>query len=191
MMKKILIGGIVGGIVIFVWGAVSHMVLPLGETGIKQIPNEDAVIAAMRQSIPEPGLYFFPGMDMSHKPSDEEQKAWTAKYTAGPTGILVYHPQGEAPVSPRQLLTELASNVLMALLAAFLLSMASGSFGRRVLFVALLGLFSWLSISVSYWNWYGFPTDFSLAEAVDQVVGCFLAGLVLAAIVKPPSLRAA
>ena len=37
----------------------------------------------------------------------------------------------------------------------------------------------------SYWNWYGFPTEFEIAEAVDQVVGWFLGGLVLAALVRP------
>jgi len=40
MAKKVLVGGVVGGIVLFVWGAVSHMVLPLGEVGIKEMPNE-------------------------------------------------------------------------------------------------------------------------------------------------------
>ncbi len=38
---------------------------------------------------------------------------------------------------------------------------------------------------IPYWNWFGFPTDFIAAEAIDQVLGRFLAGLVLAAIVKP------
>ncbi len=40
MAKKVLVGGVVGGIVLFVWGAVSHMVLPLGGVGIKEMPNE-------------------------------------------------------------------------------------------------------------------------------------------------------
>ncbi len=40
MAKKVLVGGFVGGIVLFVWGAVSLMVLPLGEVGIKEMPNE-------------------------------------------------------------------------------------------------------------------------------------------------------
>ncbi len=55
----------------------------------------------------------------------------------------------------------------------------------RVLFVTLLGIFGFATVSVPYWNWYGFPTDFTLAEAIDHVVGWFLAGLVLAAIVRP------
>ena len=183
-MRKILISGIVGGIVVFIWGVISHVVLPIGEAGIRTIPNEDVVIRAMKETIHEPGLYFFPGLDMSREPTSAEQQAWEAKYRAGPTGILVYHPRGEQPLSPRQLITELVSNVMGALIAAFLLSLTATSFGVRALFVALLGLFCWLSISVSYWNWYRFPTAFIAAEGIDQIVGWLLAGLTMAAILK-------
>lgn len=77
------------------------------------------------------------------------------------------------------------NDVLGALIAAYLLSKTAAAFGGRVLFVTLLGLFSWVVISIPYWNWFGFPTDFIAAEAIDQVVGWSLAGPVLAAIVKP------
>jgi hypothetical protein len=43
---------------------------------------------------------------------------------------------------------------------------------------------------VPYWNWYGFPTDFTLAQIVENTVGWFLAGLVLALIVRPSSPKA-
>jgi hypothetical protein len=185
-MKRILIGGIVGGIVVFVWGAISHMVLPTGKMGIKQIPNEEAVLSAMKASIQEPGFYFFPGMDMSRQPTPEEESAWNAKYLAGPTGVLVYHPTGSAPLSPKQLINELLSNIVAAILAAFVISHVAAGFGRRALIVTLLGLFAWMSISVSYWNWYGFPSSTTMAEAIDQVGGWLFGGLALAAIVKPP-----
>ena len=144
-MKRVLIGGIVGGIVVFTWGAFAHMVLPTGEMGIKQIPNEDAVIAAMKSSIQEPGFYFFPGMDMSHKPTEDEQKAWNAKYEAGPTGILVYHASGSTPLSPKQLFTELPSNVSAALLAAFVLSHVAAGFVGNLARFSCRGVFvAWL-----------------------------------------------
>ena len=52
-------------------------------------------------------------------------------------------------------------------------------------FVAGLGLFAWMVISVPYWNWYEFPLAFTLAEAIDSDVGWLLAGFVIAAIVRP------
>ena len=98
--------------------------------------------------------------------------------------MLVYHPQGETPLSAKQLVTELASNILAALVAAFMLTLVVGSYGKRVLFVALLGLIAWLSINVSDWNWYRFPTSFVLGEGIDQIVGWLLAGLAMAKIVR-------
>jgi hypothetical protein len=183
-MVRVVIGGIVGGIVVFVWGAIAHMALPLGEMGIRQIPSEEKVVGTMKDAIHEPGFYFFPGIDRK-KSTEEEQKAWEAKIKQGPSGVLIIHPEGGEAMSPRQLGTELGSNIVAALLAAFVVSQVRSGYGMRVLVVTLMGLFGFVSLSVSYWNWYGFPTDFTTAEAITEVVGWFLAGLAIAAIVRP------
>ena len=86
------------------------------------------------------------------------------------------------------LVTEFLSNAAAAAVAAILLAMMVASYGKRVLAVTLLGVFGWLSLSVSYWNWYGFPTAFIAAEGIDQAVGWLLAGLAIAKIV-PEAVR--
>jgi hypothetical protein len=184
-MGRIVLGGLLAGVVVFFWGAIAHMALPIGKIGIQQIPNEEAMLAAFRGSITAPGFYFFPWMDLSATSSKSEHEAAHAKYNQGPTGILVIHPEGGDPMTPRQLGTELATNVVSALVAAFLLAHVASSYARRVLFVTFLGLFGFLIANVPDWNWYGFPTDFTLAQATEHIVGWFLAGLVLAAIVRP------
>src|SRR5437762_11490399 len=104
-MAKVIAGGLVAGIVVFFWGSIAHVVLPIGKMGIRQIPNEDSVIGAMRNAIQEPGFYFFPGMDMSREPSESEQQTWNAKLKQGPAGVLIIQPQGAEAMSPRQLWT--------------------------------------------------------------------------------------
>ena len=183
-MLKILLAGLIGGLVVFAWSAFSHMVLPTGEAGVRQIPDEDVVLGALKESIHEPGLYIFPGFDMRKKPTPEEQKAWEAKYAAGPTGVLVYHPSGSTPLSPRLLVTECLSNIAAAILLALVLSSVPASLGKRALFGMLLGTFAWLSITVSYWNWYGFPGSYTWSEGLDQIVGWLLGGLAIAAVFK-------
>jgi hypothetical protein len=183
-MAKVIVGGLVGGLVVFFWGAIAHMALPIGEMGIRQIPNEDAVLGVLRPTIQEPGFYFFPGMDMSRRASESEKEAWAAKLKQGPAGVLIIQPQGAEAMSPRQLGTEVVTDIVAALLAALLLTQVRAGYRGRVAFVTLLGVFGFVTISVPYWNWYAFPTDFTAAEAIDQVVGWFLAGLVLAAIVR-------
>jgi hypothetical protein len=59
---KILFIGVLGGIVMFLWTSIAHMALSLGEAGIREIPNESAVLSAMQSNIGEQtGLYIFPG----------------------------------------------------------------------------------------------------------------------------------
>ena len=181
---RIILAGIAGGLLLFFWGAFSHTVLPLGEVGVDAIQNEDAVMSAMRANIKEPGLYFYPGIGAAHSADPAEQAAWEAKYKAGPHGILIYHPTGGEVMPASMLVTELISNILACMLAAFVISMTVSSFGGRLIASALFGLVAWLSVDISYWNWYGFPTDYVMAQAADQLVGWFLAGIPIAFLVK-------
>jgi hypothetical protein len=135
----------------------------------------------------ESGVYLFPGGVPSNDMTEAQQQELMRKWEQGPSGFLVFHPNGMPAMSATTLLTELASNILAALVAAFLLSQALGtltSFGGRVLFVTLIGLVPFFSISVSFWNWYGFPSGFTFGEFIEQVVGFGIAGVAMAAIVK-------
>ena len=42
-----------------------------------------------------------------------------------------------------------------------------------------------IMILVPYWNWYGFPPDFTLGQIIEHAVGWLLAGIALAAMVRP------
>jgi hypothetical protein len=188
MNARILLAGVAGGIVLFIWGAVAHMALGIGESSMKAMQNEEAVLAAMKENMKESGLYLFPGGAPSNDRTEAQQQELMRKWEQGPSGFLVFHPNGMPAMSAKTLLTELASNILAALVAAFLLSQALGrltSFGSRALFVTLIGLVPFLSISVSFWNWYGFPGGFTFGEFIEQVAGFGLAGIAMAAIVKP------
>lgn len=187
MNGRIVLAGIIAGVVVFIWGALSHMVLGLGQTGIKRIPDEAAVVSALRGSIDQPGFYFFPYLVEGE--GADAQRRWEQALREGPRGVLIYQPAGAAPLSQRQLVTELLTNVAAALLAAWMLAKAAGSLpglGARIAFVGLLGLFASLVTDVPYWNWYGFPADFTRGAILDQLISWTLAGLVLGAMIRRP-----
>jgi len=181
-VNRIAVSALLGGTIMFIWGALSHMVLPIGDMGVRSLPGEQMILPAMKFSITERGFYMFPGMaELDGKDmSEEDQKVWADKYKAGPRGILVFDPTGDEAMSPRQLGTEFASNIVASLLLAIVLSQVRGSRGKRIIFAALLGVFAWMSIDVSYWNWYRFPTMFMTAQLIDQGVGWLLAGVAIA-----------
>jgi hypothetical protein len=191
IMGRVLLGGILAGIIVFFWGFASHELLPVGAMGIRQIPDEDAVLDKLRGQIREAGLYAFPGHDMSKSLSDAEYRALSQKTEIGPTGMLIIYPGGRDSALPPRLVKEVATNILCALIAAIVLSQIKSGYIVRVLCVTLMGLFGFLIVSLPYWNWYGFPLDFTEGQGVVHVVGWFLAGLVMAAIVRPAKEKSA
>jgi hypothetical protein len=188
MAKRIILGAILGGIVVFNWGYVAHMVLPTGEMGVHAIRDEAAVMDTVRSTIQAPGWYLFPGLENCKQASESERQAVMEKAKQGPVGVLIVRPQGGEIRLPSLLATEFGTNVVSSLLAALLLAHVGVGAGywKRVGLVTLLGLFAFVTVIVPYWNWYYFPADFVASEAIEHVVGWFLGGLVLAAVVRAP-----
>jgi hypothetical protein len=72
------------------------------------------------------------------------------------------------------------------LLAVFLLSRtALTGFGARVGFVAVVGVIAALATNVSYWNWYGFPGNYTAVYMLMQFVNFVVVGLVAVPLMKP------
>ena len=67
---------------------------------------------------------------MSKEQKQAAMRKAEEKYRTGPNGILVYRPQGGEALSPKQLLTQLAVDIVALLAAAWRASapmMSSGS----------------------------------------------------------------
>ena len=188
MTKKIILGGLLAGLLLFVWSSLAHTVLPIGHMGISTTPNEDAVLAALKSNLTASGLYFMPAHETMEaaKTGGDQQKAmqeWQSKYGGGAWAFVVYHSSGASVMESSQLVAEFAADVVAGLIMAFALLMAAGrvrSFGGRVAFVTLLGLLPWLIVDFSNWNWYGFPLAYEIGQLLDQGVGALLAGIGLA-----------
>ena len=58
MTMRIFLAGVLGAVAMFLWSFVAHMFLPLGEAGISEMPNEQAVASAMQNSLGDKaGMY--------------------------------------------------------------------------------------------------------------------------------------
>ena len=176
-MKRVILAGLLAGIVLFAWESVAHLVLPLGQAGIKTIDNEQAVVAALRDNVKQSGLYFFPAA------------AATGATQAGPSGILAFQPMSSMTMMPSQLLTQLGADMVAMILAGLLLLQAGAfpGFGRRILFFTAMGILPALRTDRSYWDWYGFPAIYTASQFAVNIVGFCLAGLVLAKMIATPA----
>ena len=190
MAKRVVIAGILGGLTMFVWLFVAHEFLPLGELGVQEIANEGLVLSAIQSSIPQAGLYLFPGFGLGPNPTSAQRNAampaYMKKYEQSPHGILVYHPASGAFNFGAALAKEGAINLLEAFLAAWLLSLAAAgkAYSARAGFVVILGVLAAVTTNLEYWNWYNFPGTYVAGYMVTQIIGFTLVGLVVAAFVK-------
>lgn len=183
-MKRVLIAGVLGAIVYYVWGMSVWMVFHLHDSTLSHLPDESPITVAFREQNLETGVYAAPGFE-----SEDQWDSFVERHRQGPIYSVYYTKEGSEPMGPKVMLGGLVIDLLAATLAACLLtSAASGccrGYAARVGFVTGLGLFVGLVGHASYWNWMHFPLDYTIMFIVDVTIGWTLTGLVIAAIIKP------
>ncbi len=177
MKKDILLSGLLGGIVIFLWMIVSTSLIPINGDQPDPIPNDKEIQTLLKERITEPGVYFLP----DHPVDNPELYP---DYGNEPIFSIIYG--GRTSNSFRgELIWELFCFFAAPLIAAWLLSKASDTvlkkYSRRVLYVAVLGLF--LAIYADSFSMK--PMENILLSSLNYMVTWTLAGLVIAWRIKP------
>jgi hypothetical protein len=187
MWARILIAGVVGGVLVFFMGFVNHMVFGLQGRTLSNVPEGATFIEHLKTRGLETGFYVFPDMPTAADHKDPaKMSAANERYKAGPAGMLLIAPTGQDMMNTETLGKELASNVIAALLASWIISLVGPGigFGRRWLAVLLMGVMAWFSLAASYGIWYRFPHDFLHDELFCALLEWGVAGLAIAAIVR-------
>ena len=157
------------------WEFVAHMATPLGTAGFKTLPNEASAIAAVNAAVKDSGMFIFPMPAADGTPAP----------AGTPAGLLVFHPQGRAEMTPGQLGTQLAADIASMLVAAFVVAqLGPVTFGARFLVALVLALLPALRAHIPHWNWYGFPASYTMAQVVMDVAGFAVGGAVIAQMVQ-------
>lgn len=177
MKKRILLSGLLGGIVILVWQIISTSLLPLSGDLPSPIPNDKEIHTALKEKITEPGIYFIPDHPEENQDSypDYENEPLFFIYFAGTTPDTVFG----------QMIFELFSILFTPIIAAWMLSVTSDSiltkYSRRVLFVMVLGLF--LAVYGDLFSQK--PADLIILSSINNLITWTLVGLVIAWRIKP------
>lgn len=160
-LRYLLTAAVLGGLVSFGWGAVSHIPKLLPSLEPKAFTDSTLVAQAVKANAPQNGIYFD---------------------GRGLFAVVAFRPDmGQkftSMVGP--LLRQLGIDVVVAFLLAWVLlrlplwpAMGTGS-----LFAAVAAA-AGIEILLPQANWYGYPIATQLAELAALVVGWFLMGLVL------------
>ena len=178
---RIAVAALFGAIVIFLWQFVSHMLLPIGVMGFHAPQNEDVVLQAAASGLSTPGIYLLPYLAPEKMSDPAATQAWTGKAQKNPSLFVVVGPPSTMATNMApELIKQFVTNLLGALLVAFVLAATAWSFGMRVLGALVFGIFGWLLDIVPMWTWYKFPADYVVGNLLDQGIGWLLAGIAMA-----------
>ena len=176
-MIRTVIGGIVGGIILFVVGFV-FWATPLGEFAYKNAPDAQgaAIQLSLAQNLSETGTgaYIIP---------NHNNAVGAANYARGPIAIVHYNTAGFSPDDMSMLLPGFVMAVLTGLLMAFGLAAVGGG-GRSYTGTATLVVC--YSVAVTLWTILGQPVfnhfgwGYWVYSFIAETTGLILAGLVVA-----------
>ena len=178
-MKKIVFGGIVGAVVLFIWTMASWAVLPWHTHAYKEFKNPEAVARIVDQNASEDGVYLFP-----FSSSDtEEARENLAK---GPIIYAQVQKGGMDPFSPILYIVTFVNGFIGSLFLAYLLrKKGHPGYFQRVFFGAIFGLTVGILAAVPNWNWMGASGAFTLIVIADYLIAYLLVGITIAGFVKP------
>src|SRR5580700_315777 len=189
MLRSLVLGTILGGLVAFVWSSVSWEVLGWHEKTLVSFQNDDEVSALIASHAPKDGTYILPGMSPTEGMTAEQQKAAKAalmeRMQKGPIMIAAVRRGGFGSFA-RGLIIQVLSLMVAAFLLTWLLLQTSGlSYRKRVMFIAITGLAASVIVDLPNWNWWGFSGVYTAVNLIDVTITWLLAGLVIAKVAKP------
>lgn len=168
---------VVSAVVVFVVSSLIHMVLPWHKNDFPRLPNEDAVMDALRPLSIPPGEYLAP------RPASREQlrsPEFLERLSRGPVFLLTMMPNGMVMTGKSLGLWF----VYLLVVAGFAGSIAWTALSRSVdehLVFHTVGLTSFMGYSFALWQmsiWYRRPWMMSLKATIDGFIyALFTAGI--------------
>jgi hypothetical protein len=189
MIRSLVLGTILGGLVAFLWSGISWEAIGWHEKTLLTFQNEDEVAVAIASHITQSGTYLLPGGPPQEGMTSEQKKAaqevLMQKMQKGPVMFAAIRRGGFGSYG-----RGLAAQALIQMAAAFLLTwlllQTSGlSYTRRVAFLAVVGLAASVIADLPNWNWWGFSSAYTAVNLADYTLTWLLAGLVIAKVAKP------
>jgi hypothetical protein len=185
MIQKIMKCGLIGGFILFVWGAVSWTVLPWQKSQVKSFSDESNVRSAIRNNIDGSGIYMLPSFNHCQGKPDEIASA-KERMREGPFATITVMANGKNPSMVGGAVWSLIVKVIAACLVTWLLlhSAHPHEYNKSVKFITMIGIVIAIAATLPYAIWFGFPGSFAITSMLEIVIGWFLASLAIARILS-------
>ncbi|MCR9251193.1 MAG: hypothetical protein NXI20_12260 [bacterium] len=175
MKKRTIISIVIGTVILFVWNAVSWMGLPFHSNTLNTLPESAINKSDMKQSMPESGVYHYPGLpDANNSISDIEKKL-----AEGPRiTLMVYKNSPTKLADPVSFLGSLIINLITVIFTFLVVSRFTP--GNVLIGTVMVGVVTILVSDFSQMNWFMFPLDYTIINAIDKLVAFVLLGVLFA-----------
>jgi len=172
-MKKLLVGALVGGILIFIWQFFSWGLLNLHGSMQTYTPKQDSVMSYLNTQFSEDGFYFMPG----YKPgtSREEMEKQMKECEGKPWVQLYYHKAMNVNMTSNMIRGLVVNLLMVALLCWILLRFNAPGFLTILLASLFVGIIGFLNFAYTYHIWY--QTADVMAHFTDAIVSWGVCGL--------------
>ncbi len=172
-MKKLLIGGIVAGLIIFIWQTLSWTMLNMHADGQQYTPKQDSILAYLGTQLGNEGAYFLP----TYPPGSTQEQMQAAMDNAmgKPWAQVYYHSAMDYDMTTN-IIRGLLTNILMAILFCWIIAkIGKNSFGVTFMAALLTGIIVFCNSVYTQHIWYEL---FDLnAHLTDYLVSWGAAGI--------------
>lgn len=172
-MKKLLIGGIVGGIIIFLWQFLSFELLNLHSKAFQYTPKHDEIMASLNSLITEDGQYFVPGLPPDA--TSEQEKAYMEAIDGKPWAMVSYHKSMDMNMGMNMFRGLAVDIIAIALLCWIISKMNMPTFGTVLTASVFTGVIVFFTAQYTGHIWY--QTFDIMAYFMDAIVGWGAVGL--------------
>lgn len=179
-MKKIITGGIVGGILLFLWQFLSWTVLDLHRSSNLYTPNQEAIMQSLSSQLTEDGQYAVP--TMPEGATKEQYEAYCKTAEGKPWAIVSYHKSLKMNMAGN-MARGLVANIVMVMLLCWIISeMKPASFGKAFLASLFTGIIVFINAPYTLHIWY--ETAGVSADLKDALIGWGVNGIWLGYLYK-------
>lgn len=173
MWKGLIKGGIIGGAIVFIWLAISWMILPLHDKVLLSLKDEGDVINCVLDEAPRDGVYLVPRTTESAQKHPNIALFITVRRAVQLDNMI------------NSIICSLLTQIVGAFLISYLLFQTKVlNYWHRVRFVTITGLTVGILGVIPGWTWFGFSGSYVFIEILDYIIGWFLAGLAMSKLVK-------
>ncbi|MBC7848325.1 MAG: hypothetical protein H7Y31_01250 [Chitinophagaceae bacterium] len=172
-MKKLVIGAIVGGILVFLWQTLSWTVLQVHAKEYQKAPNEAAILQTLGENFAGDGQYRIPNLEPTASSADSEK--FMADNAGKPWAVVSYHKSYDADMITNVLKAFAADLIAVLFVCYILVTNPNRSFWGIFISTVLIGIAGFLYIPYANHVWWEYPG--TLTNLMDVLISWGLCGL--------------